>query len=107
MVPENIHTCLHGKSFQILGGRGLSRAKIFKENIIDAKYISRGVGRMVDTRKPSMGGIGIFAGTAHCCKRVNSASKYYEHLNVMGVFLSATGQEMAVFALKTGSARNH
>ena len=60
VVPENIHTSMNG-NFE--GGRGILKAKIFKE-LYDPKLEFPGGGG--SNQKPYVGGVWIYSGTTQC-----------------------------------------
>ena len=54
----------HGRSLELPRGRGVLRAKILEAMYEDKPKFTGG--REMQNKKPSMGGVWIFSGTAHC-----------------------------------------
>ena len=64
VVPEQIHTHPMEGHLKFLGGEGVLKAK-FLEALYENK-LEFPRGRRGAKQKPSMGGVWIFSGSAHC-----------------------------------------
>ena len=72
VVPEKIHTHLMEGHWKFLGGGGVLKAKLKKKCVkINWNFLGGGG---VQNKKPSVGGVWIFSGTAHCNVGEASAS---------------------------------